>query len=57
MLKAEEMWQCQMTNCGYIYNPNRGDKKGKIPPVPRSKTCRTTGNAPAAAPASPCSSL
>ena len=32
MLKAEQMWQCQMTNCGYIYNPNRGDKKGKIPP-------------------------
>jgi len=25
------MWQCQMTNCGYIYDPNRGDKKGKVP--------------------------
>jgi rubredoxin len=35
MLKTEEMWQCQMTNCGYIYNPNRGDKKGKIPPGSR----------------------
>jgi rubredoxin len=35
MLKAEEMWQCQMTNCGYIYNPNRGDKKGKISPGSR----------------------
>jgi len=26
------MWQCQGANCGYIYNPKRGDKKGKIPP-------------------------
>ncbi len=29
---AEEMWQCQMANCGYIYNPAKGDRKGKIPP-------------------------
>jgi rubredoxin len=28
----EEMYQCQATaTCGYIYNPDRGDKKGKIP--------------------------
>jgi rubredoxin len=33
--KPEDMWQCQMTNCGYIYNPERGDKKGKIPPGAR----------------------
>lgn len=26
------MWQCQRQNCGYIYNPEKGDKKGKIPP-------------------------
>jgi rubredoxin len=25
-------WQCQMANCGYIYNPEKGDRKGKIPP-------------------------
>ncbi len=25
-------WQCQSVNCGYIYNPEKGDKKGKIPP-------------------------
>ena len=31
MSKPEEMWQCQMTNCGYIYDPAHGDKKGKIP--------------------------
>jgi len=30
--KLEDMWQCQMSNCGYIYDPARGDKKGKIPP-------------------------
>jgi rubredoxin len=27
----EEMYQCQTTNCGYIYNPDKGDRKGKIP--------------------------
>ena len=26
------MWHCQITNCGYIYNPERGDKRAKIPP-------------------------
>lgn len=32
MAKPEDMWMCQSTNCGYIYNPDKGDKKGKIPP-------------------------
>ncbi|MEO5355679.1 MAG: rubredoxin [Nitrospirae bacterium YQR-1] len=27
------MWQCQAATCGYIYNPEKGDKKGKIPPL------------------------
>ena len=27
----EAMYQCQTTNCGYIYNPDKGDRKGKIP--------------------------
>jgi rubredoxin len=31
MAAPEEMWQCQTTSCGYIYNPDRGDRKGKIP--------------------------
>jgi rubredoxin len=26
------MWQCQRSNCGYIYDEERGDRKGKIPP-------------------------
>ena len=31
MAKPEEMWQCQTANCGYIYNPDKGDRKGNIP--------------------------
>jgi rubredoxin len=31
MANPEEMWQCQTLNCGYIYNPDKGDRKGKIP--------------------------
>ncbi len=30
MASPEEMYQCQTTNCGYIYDPDRGDRKGKI---------------------------
>jgi rubredoxin len=33
--RPEDMWQCQTANCGYIYDPARGDKKGKIPPGTR----------------------
>ncbi|HMK35033.1 MAG TPA: rubredoxin [Desulfomonilaceae bacterium] len=25
------MYQCQTSNCGYLYNPEKGDRKGKIP--------------------------
>lgn len=31
MAQPEEMYQCQTVNCGYIYNPDKGDRKGKIP--------------------------
>ena len=31
MAEPEEMYQCQTVNCGYIYDPDRGDRKGKIP--------------------------
>ena len=31
MVKPEEMYQCQTTSCGYIYNPEKGDRKTKIP--------------------------
>ena len=30
MAEPEEMYQCQTLNCGYIYNPDKGDRKGKI---------------------------
>jgi len=25
-----DMYRCQTVNCGYIYNSDRGDRKGKI---------------------------
>ncbi|SMB87120.1 Rubredoxin [Desulfonispora thiosulfatigenes DSM 11270] len=31
MSEEMKMYQCQFTNCGFIYNPERGDKKNKIP--------------------------
>lgn len=30
MAAPEEMYQCQVATCGYIYNPDKGDRKGKI---------------------------
>ena len=37
MSKPEEMYQCQTATCGYIYDPDRGDRKGKIPKGVRFK--------------------
>ncbi|MBW1698635.1 MAG: rubredoxin [Deltaproteobacteria bacterium] len=31
MIKPEDMYQCQTVSCGYIYNPERTDRKAKIP--------------------------
>jgi rubredoxin len=31
MAVSSQIWQCQTSNCGYLYDPSRGDKKGKIP--------------------------
>ncbi len=31
MSNPEDMYQCQVSNCGFIYDPERGDRKGKIP--------------------------
>jgi rubredoxin len=25
-----KIYQCQTSNCGYMYNPEKGDRKGKI---------------------------
>ena len=30
MSQPEDMFQCQTVNCGYIYDPDRGERKGKI---------------------------
>lgn len=30
MAKPEEMCQCQTVNCGYVYSPDKGDRKNKI---------------------------
>ena len=30
MTAPKDMWQCQTSNCGYIYDPSRGDRKGRI---------------------------
>jgi len=29
--KPEEMFQCQTVNCGCLYDPDRGDRRGKVP--------------------------
>jgi len=31
MARPEEMYQCQTVNCGYIYDPDRGNRKIKTP--------------------------
>ena len=29
MSSPEEMYQCQTTNCGFIFDPDKGDRKSK----------------------------
>jgi rubredoxin len=31
MALPEETYQCQTVNCGFIYDSDRGDRRGKIP--------------------------
>lgn len=31
MADPKDMWRCQMVNCGYVYDLDRGDKRHKIP--------------------------
>ena len=31
MSDPQNMWRCQVSNCGYIYDSSRGDRKAKIP--------------------------
>jgi len=38
MSELKDMWRCQVSNCGFTYDPVRGDRRGKIPPgVPFEK--------------------
>ena len=30
MAKPEDMYQCQTVDCGYVCDPDRGDKRKKI---------------------------
>ena len=30
MSESQDLHQCPVATCGYIYNPKRGDKKGKV---------------------------
>lgn len=31
MADTKDMWRCQTVNCGYVYDPDRGDRRHKIP--------------------------
>ncbi|SMC18232.1 Rubredoxin [Desulfacinum hydrothermale DSM 13146] len=31
MARPEECYQCQGPSCGFLYDPDRGDRRGKIP--------------------------
>lgn len=31
MGKSREIFQCQVANCGCMYDPERGDRRGKVP--------------------------
>jgi rubredoxin len=31
MAEPKDMYQCQTVNCGCIYDPDRGDRKGRVP--------------------------
>ncbi len=31
MAEPQDMWRCQTSNCGYVYDPDRGDKRHGVP--------------------------
>ncbi len=31
MSDPQKIYRCATANCGYMYDPDRGDRKGKIP--------------------------
>ena len=30
MAEPQDIYQCQTVNCGCLYNPDKGDRKGKV---------------------------
>ena len=42
MAEAQDMWRCQMVNCGYVYDPVATDATRSLP-VPNSRTFLMTG--------------
>ena len=39
MAEAQDMWRCQMVNCGYVYDPDRGTKFEDLPDDWRCPVC------------------
>ena len=46
MSEPKDMWRCQVLNCGYMYDPDRGDRKGKIPKGTRFEDLPDTWRCP-----------
>ena len=49
MADPHDMWRCPVSNCGYVYDPDRGDRRRKIPKgtkfedLPDDWTCLVCG--------------
>ena len=45
MADPKDMYRCPVSNCGYVYDPDRGDKRRKIPAGTRfeDRTCPVCG--------------
>jgi rubredoxin len=52
MAEPKDMYQCQVTNCGYIYDPDKKDRKNKVPQgtpfsdLPETWRCPVCGSTP-----------
>ena len=40
MADPKDMYRCPVSNCGYVYDPDRGDKRRKIPAGTRFEDLR-----------------
>ena len=46
MSDMKDMWRCQVSNCGYVYDPDKGDKKGHVPPGTKFEDLPETWHCP-----------